>query len=88
MSENSGNDEIPNGAPPQGTHIRVDRFTVTNTSRFPFPEMPHMAPPGFGFPPSFNGQHIPTAAPLSNFAFIPPHPAPFFPLIFLVQVCF
>ena len=54
MSENSGNDEIPNGAPPQGTHIRMDRFTVTNTSRFPFPEMPHMAPPGFGFPPSFN----------------------------------
>ena len=37
-----------------------------------------MAPSGFGFSPSINGQQFPTAAPLSNFAYIPPHPVPNF----------
>ena len=77
MSEHSVNDETPDGAPPQGTQFRMDRFTVIN-SRFPFPDMSHMAPSGFGYPPSINGQQIPTAAPLSNFAYIPPHPVPNF----------
>ena len=77
MSEQSVNDQTPNGAPPQGTQFRMDRFTFIN-SRFPFPDMNHMAPSGFGFPPSINGQQFPTAAPLSNFAYIPPHPVPNF----------
>ena len=47
-------------------------------SRFPFPDMNHLVPSGFGFPPSINGQQFPTAAPLSNFAYIPPQPVPNF----------
>ena len=40
--------------------------------------MNHLVPSGFGFPPSINGQQFPTAAPLSNFAYISPLPVPYF----------
>ena len=81
MSDTNSNQDLPNGVPPPGMHIRMDRYTVTNTSRFPpTPGMPQMAPPGMGFiPPSFDGQQIPASAPFSNFSFVPPPPVPSFP---------
>ena len=80
MSDNESNQEVPNGVPPQGMHIRMDRYTVTNTRFPPTPGMPQMAPPGMGYiPPSYDGQQIPSAAPFSNFSFIPPPPVPTFP---------
>ena len=62
-----------NGAPPQGNQFRMGPFTLIN-SRTPFPDGNQMAPPGFGFIPSTNAQQFPTAASLSNFAYIPPQP--------------
>ena len=81
MSDTNSNQDLPNGVPPPGMHIKMDRYTVTNTSRFPpTPGMPQMAPPGMGFiPPSFDGQQIPASAPFSIFSFVPPPPVPTFP---------
>ena len=67
MSDNESNQDVPNGVPPQGMHIRMDRYTVTNTRYPPTPGMPQPAPPGTGYiPPSYQGQQIPSAAPFST----------------------
>ena len=67
MSDNEINQDVPDGVPPQGMHIRMDRFTVTNTHYPPTPGMPQLAPPGSGYiTPSYQGQQIPSAAPFST----------------------
>ena len=74
MSHIEMNLYAPDGVPPQGRHIKIDCFTVTNTSYPPTPGMPQLAPPGSGYNTFISRATDPICCPLFYFSFTPPPP--------------